>query len=90
LPRTVATFKTPTLRDLADSHPYLHSGRMQTVEEVLRFYRKMSGLARAGKMRNADPELGNISIDAQDETALAAFLKSLTEDYETPLPEWKR
>jgi hypothetical protein len=34
--------------------------------------------------------LMNISIDAQDETALAAFLKSLTEDYETPLPVWKR
>lgn len=90
LPQTVALFKTPTLRDLADSQPYMHTGRLENVEQVLVFYRQMSALARAGKVRNADPELAGIDIDADDATALAAFLRSLTEDYEAPLPSWKR
>jgi cytochrome c peroxidase len=90
LPKAIALFKTPTLRDLADSQPYMHNGRLKDIEQVLMFYRQMSAMARAGKVRNGDPQLAGISIDADDARALAAFLRSLTEDYEQPLPEWKR
>jgi cytochrome c peroxidase len=37
LPRTIARFKTPTIRDLGQSDPYLHSGEMKTIEDVLIF-----------------------------------------------------
>jgi cytochrome c peroxidase len=82
LPRTIARFRTSTLRDLGHSWPYLHSGRMSTVEDVLHFYLRMSVLATNGQLRNADPELTRISLDEQDLTALAAFLRSLDEDYD--------
>jgi hypothetical protein len=82
LPRTIARFRTPSLRDLGHSWPYLHSGRMSTVEDVLHFYLRMSVLATNGQLRNADPELIRISLDEQDLTALAAFLRSLDEDYD--------
>jgi cytochrome c peroxidase len=82
LPLTIGRFKTPTLRDLAQSQPYLHTGRMGTIEKVLDFYRHASLLVQAGKLRNADPALGAISIDANDEKDLAAFLRSLNEDYD--------
>jgi len=81
LPRTIALFRTPSLRDLGHSWPYLHTGRMATVEDVLHYYIRMSGLARAGQLRNGDPELVRISLDEQDVVALAAFLRSLDEDY---------
>ncbi len=81
LPSTVARFKTPSVRDLGQSGPYLHSGSLDTIEDVLRFYVAMSGAARAGKVRNADPELGRIRIAARDVAPLAAFLRSLNEDY---------
>ena len=81
LPRTIALFRTPSLRDLGHSWPYLHTGRMATVEDVLHFYVRMSGLARAGQLRNGDSELTRISLDEQDVAALAAFLRSLDEDY---------
>ena len=32
LPLTIALFKTPNLRDLGSSQPYLHTGRMNTIE----------------------------------------------------------
>jgi hypothetical protein len=55
---------------------------MATVEDVLHFYLRMSGLARDGKLRNGDIELARISLDEQDIAALAAFLRSLDEDYD--------
>lgn len=82
LPLTVGRFKTPTLRDLAHSQPYFHSGRMTTLEDVMSFYQQMSALARAGRLRNADPALSAISVDDRDAAALAAFLRALNEDYD--------
>ena len=81
LRHTIALFKTPTLRDLGQSQPYLHTGRMDTIEDVLRFYQKFSNQARAGSVRNAAPELQNMSLDNSAITPLAAFLRSLNEDY---------
>ncbi len=82
LPHTIALFRTPSLRDLGHSAPYLHTGRMTTLEDVLHFYIRISNLAKAGQLRNADPELTHISLDEQDVAALAAFLRSLDEDYD--------
>lgn len=82
LPLTLARFKTPSLRGLAFSDPYLHTGRKRTLEEVIEFYRRMSRLARAGTLRNAAPELSGIQLAEEDIAALAAFLRSLNEDYE--------
>ncbi len=82
LGRTIAAFKTPTLRDLEDSAPYFHNGSRLKFDDVVNFYINSSGLARAGQLRNAPPEFGAMSISADDLNALVAFLKSLTEDYD--------
>lgn len=82
LPRTIALFKTPSLRGLAFSGPYLHHGKADTLEEVIEFYIRMSRLARDGKLRNAAPELSGIQLKQQDVAPLAAFLRALNEDYE--------
>ena len=82
LPSAIALFKTPSLRDLDHSGPYLHSGREDTLGDVVDFYGRMSARARAGAVRNADPELGAILLTPADRDALAAFLRALDEDYE--------
>ena len=41
-------FKTPGLRTLGESAPYLHTGDKDQIEDVVRFYVSMSGLARSG------------------------------------------
>jgi cytochrome c peroxidase len=82
LPRTIALFKTPSLRGLAFSGPYLHNGGKDTLEEVIEFYIRMARLARDGKVRNAAPELSGVMLKEEDIAPLAAFLRALNEDYE--------
>jgi hypothetical protein len=87
LPLTIALFKTPNLRDLGSSQPYLHTGRMNTLEEVIGFYQTFSSLASTGAVRNAAVQLSGISLDNAAVTPLAAFLSSLNEDYfDIPCP----
>jgi hypothetical protein len=82
LERTIAEFKTPMLRDLEDSAPYFHNGSALTFEDAVGSYIRNSALARAGLLRYAPPEFAAMSISPDDLTALVAFLKSLTEDYD--------
>jgi cytochrome c peroxidase len=81
LPLTIAYFKTPSLRDLGQSSPYLHTGALDTIEDVVRFYIVTSHMARIGTLRNASPELSGVHIDNTDLDSLILFLKSLNEDY---------
>jgi cytochrome c peroxidase len=81
LPLTIAHFKTPSIRDLGQSEPYFHSGTMSSIEDVLHFYIKASQFARAAKIRNASAELSFIVIDTNATVPLAAFLRSMNEDY---------
>lgn len=82
LDRSLARFKTSTLRDLGHSAPYLHNGGRDTLADVVRFYQSTAALARAGKLRNAAPELKQISLAPADVEPLTAFLHSLNEDYQ--------
>lgn len=82
LKRSIAMFKTPGLRDLGHSAPYMHNGQFDSLEEVIEFYRETSELARKKQLRNASPDMIGIHIDEQDVAPLAAFLRALNEDYE--------
>ena len=66
-------FKTPTLREVARTAPYMHDGSIATLEEVVDFY------DRGG---NANPfrdrELRPLSLTAEEKGALLAFLESLS------------
>jgi len=82
LATTIAQFKTPTLRDLEDSAPYFHNGSKPRFTDVVQFYISSSQLARLGLLRNPPPEFQGMSLSQDDVAALAAFLASLTEDYD--------
>ena len=45
--RRIGLFKTPGLRDLGHSQPYLHTGPADTLEDIVSFYVTASGLPRA-------------------------------------------
>ncbi|MBX3325037.1 MAG: hypothetical protein U0223_09520 [Nitrospira sp.] len=82
LDRAIARFKTPGLRDLGHSAPFMHNGQFDTLEQIVDFYRETSDLQRAGLLRNGGQELGGIGLTGQDVAPLAAFLKALNEDYQ--------
>lgn len=77
----IGYFKTPGLRDLGQSAPYLHTGKKRELEEVLDLYVSSSNRQRQGRLRNASPELEGMFLSEGDIDPLAAFLRSLNEDY---------
>ena len=80
LKRMIATFKTPTLRNLDFSPPYMHTGGFPTIESALGELMRSSEKARAGEVREADEELAKIKISEADVEPLKAFLQTLNED----------
>ena len=81
LDKTVATFKTPGLRDLLDSQPYFHDGSIDTLQGTLNFYVVAGTLARANQIRNPDPLLAGISLTFSETVQITKFLTALTEDF---------
>jgi len=82
LDQAIARFKTPGLRDLGHSQPYMHTGQFDTLDSIIGFYIGSSNQARAGTLRNGDAQLQGIALTAADVASLVAFLKSLNEDYQ--------
>jgi len=82
LPKTIALFKTPGLRDLSHSAPYMHNGQFDTLDDIVVFYRTTSDMVRAGTLRNGARELSGIALKPSDISGLVAFLRALNEDYE--------
>ena len=78
----IASFKTPTLRDLGHSNPYMHSGQFDTLKQSVNLYIQVGALIKTNKIRNAAPQLKHINLSASDSAAIVSFLKSLNEDYE--------
>jgi len=68
-------FRTPTLRNVALTAPYMHDGSLATLEEVLQFYND-GGTAHEG----LDPLIKPLHLEPPELAALAAFLRSLTGD----------
>ena len=81
LDKTIATFKTPGLRDLGHSQPYLHSGKLDTTRDVVDFYVHAGQLQRAGHLRNGDPRMGGIALSPTEAFQVAKFLDALNEDF---------
>ena len=71
-PRDWGTFKTPTLREISRTAPYMHDGSFKTLEEVVDFYNK-GGIPN----RNLDPIVKPLHLTAEQKRDLVAFLKAL-------------
>ena len=75
LPAARGAFKTPTLREVARTAPYMHDGSLATLEEVVDFYN------RGGRPNpNLDSDIEPLDFSDEDKTSLVAFLKSLSGD----------
>ena len=66
-------FKTPTLRGLTETGPYMHDGSRKTIEEVVEFYRQ----GPAAELQ-LDPEFVSLDMSDKDARNLVAFLKALS------------
>lgn len=65
-------FKTPTLREVARTAPYMHDGSLATLADVVEFY-DAGGRANPG----LDPEIRRLGLSPDEKRALAGFLGAL-------------
>ncbi|MDD2758668.1 MAG: cytochrome c peroxidase [Methylomonas sp.] len=75
-----ATFKTPSLRNIELTGPYMHNGGMATLEQVVEFYSRGGNFNLDGKHVTRVFLQPNLQFDAQNRADLVAFLKTLTDD----------
>jgi cytochrome c peroxidase len=72
-------FKVPTLRNIAQSAPYMHDSRFNTLEEVVEFY--SSGVKQGSP--NLDSHMvdfgSGLNLTVQEKADLVAFLKTFTD-----------
>ena len=66
-------FKTPTLREIARTAPYMHDGSIATLEEVVDYYDK-GGIAN----KNLDEKIKPLKLSATDKKDLVEFMKALS------------
>lgn len=68
-------YRTPSLRNVALTAPYMHDGSMQTLRQVVEFYNH-GGYAN----ENLDPLIQPLNLNPQDIDDLVAFMNNLTGD----------
>lgn len=71
-------FKTPTLRNVALTAPYMHNGAFETLEEVVEFYSTRAGARRFGGQ--SEKILQPLNLSPTESSDLVAFLLSLSDD----------
>jgi cytochrome c peroxidase len=72
LARDRGAFKTPSLRDVARTAPYMHDGSLATLEDVVAFYND-GGRANP----ELDSDLFPLKLTPVQQSALVAFLRTL-------------
>lgn len=71
-------FKTPTLRNVTMTGPYMHDGKLKTLKDVVDFY-----AGRGNSNPYLDKRMLTIELSGQDRSDLVEFLKSLTGEMPT-------
>ena len=87
-------FKVSTLRNIAVTAPYGHNGFFATLEDIVHFYntrdvKKEKWPSPEVKENVNTSELGRLGLSPQEEADLVAFLKTLTDGYGAPLPQYQ-
>jgi cytochrome c peroxidase len=79
-PTDIGAFKTPTLREIARTAPYMHDGRFKTLEEVVSFYNQ-------GGVKNPhqDELIIPLELTDQEKRDLVTFLRTLNGEGGEPI-----
>ncbi|KGL62441.1 cytochrome c peroxidase [Polaribacter sp. Hel1_85] len=72
-------FKTPTVRNIALTAPYMHNGVYNTLEEVMDFYNKGGGVGLGIENEYQTLPFDNLELSTEEINAIIAFMKTLTD-----------
>lgn len=72
-------FRTPTLRNIARTAPYMHNGVYATLEEVVDFYNRGGGAGLGLPIKNQTLSAQPLNLSPKEQKALVTFLKALND-----------
>ena len=72
-------FKTPTIRNIEKTGPYMHNGVYTTLEEVVKFYELGGGNGIGMELEHQTLPFDNLNISEQEKKNLVLFMKTLTD-----------
>ncbi|MFN0247098.1 MAG: cytochrome-c peroxidase [Kofleriaceae bacterium] len=75
-PEMRGQFRTPTLRNVEVTGPYMHAGQFATLDAVMAFYNAGGGSV-AGIVK--DPEMKKLGLTKEQQADLVEFMKALTD-----------
>jgi cytochrome c peroxidase len=73
-------FKTPSLRNVALTAPYMHQGQMATLREVVEYYSTLTTAVEPADPNHVEALLVKLDLTEREIDELVAFLESLTSD----------
>ena len=83
-PARVGHFAVPSLRNVAQTAPYMHDGSIATLEEVVEFYRRGGGRPLGVDRERVNSHVRAFEISDTEAADLVAFLRALTDESGRP------
>ncbi|MBI5364061.1 MAG: methylamine utilization protein [Planctomycetes bacterium] len=80
-PESWATFRTPSLRNVARTAPYMHQGQFAALKDVLHYYSTLEGTVPVG--HHGETVIRALNLTEEQQADLVAFLETLSDP---PLP----
>jgi len=83
IPHHLYSFKTPSLRNISLTAPYMHNGVFTTLEEVIDFYDRGGGAGLRFNLPNQTLPPDKLNLSQNEKKQLIAFLQALTDTVTT-------
>ena len=77
----VGAFKTPTIRNIERTAPYMHNGTFKTLEEVMEFYNKGGGNGLGLTLQHQTLPSKSLDLSDKEIKSIISFMKSLTDEF---------
>ena len=78
-PNDMFAFRVTTLRQIAETAPYMHDGALETLEDVIEFYDRGGGDEPTVDPEQLDPHLVPLGLSDDEKADLLAFMHALTD-----------
>lgn len=74
------SFKTPTIRNVEQTAPYMHNGVFENLEQVVSFYNDGGGIGWGFDLPNQTLPFDNLNLTQKEQRDIIAFIKTLTSE----------
>lgn len=82
------SFRTPTVRNIELTAPYMHNGVYETLEEVMDFYNKGGGAGMGIEVKHQTLPDAPLNLTDEEQQLIIKFMKSLTDtEYDRSMPD---